>query len=414
MALFSMTSVARCLSVLAALGSSACVFGATRSAVPSPSAVEQGGTAAAPTAGASPASAPQTPSAATSPTTLAPLASGEIPELEQSRPETVRALLAVLAADSMEGRATGARGSARAARFIAERMAAVGLLAAGDSGYFQRVPLWLRPPSQPGRPARPSGVRTWAQYNALPANQRTIGVNVVGILPGTDSALRSEAILVDAHYDHVGIGPAVNGDSIYNGADDDGSGTVAVIEIARIIARQGGNRRTIVFAATTGEEVGLLGTNWYIAYPPFPLGQTVANFEIEMIGRPDSLSGGRGKGWLTGYDLSTMGPMLAAAGVPVVADPRPSQNFFQRSDNIAFARLGMVAHTWSSYNLHTDYHTPSDEVSAIDFDHMAMLIDGAARAVWVLANGPTPMWNPGGRPAGRPASPVLPPSRPPR
>jgi Zn-dependent M28 family amino/carboxypeptidase len=238
-------------------------------------------------------------------------------------------------------------------------------------------------------------------------------VNVVGILPGTDSVLRSEAILVDAHYDHVGIGRAVNGDSIYNGADDDGSGTVTVMEVARIIAAHGGNRRTIIFAATTGEEVGLVGTNWYIAHPPFPLAQTVANFEIEMIGRPDSLSGGAGKGWLTGYDLSTMGPMLAAAGIPVVADPRPDQNFFQRSDNIAFARLGIVAHTWSSFNLHTDYHQPSDEVDKVDFDHMAKLIDGAARGVWVLANGPVPMWNAGSQPAARPARPVSPPARPP-
>jgi hypothetical protein len=312
----------------------------------------------------------------------------------------------------MEGRATGARGSARAARFIAERMAAAGLIPAGDSGYFQRVPMRFAVPASGGRP-RASALRTWAHYNALPPTERTIGVNVVGILPGTDSVLRAEAVLVDAHYDHVGIGRAVNGDSIYNGADDDGSGTVTVIEVARIIAAHGGNGRTIIFAATTGEEVGLIGTNWYIAHPPFPLAQTVANFEIEMIGRPDSLSGGSGKGWLTGYNLSTMGPMLAAAGIPVVADPRPDQNFFQRSDNIAFARLGIVAHTWSSFNLHTDYHQPSDDVDKVDFDHMAKLIDGAARGVWVLANGPVPTWNPGAQPAARPARPVLPPARPP-
>lgn len=342
--------------------------------------------------------------------TLGPL---EVPALEEARPDALRALLAILAADSMEGRATGARGSARAARFLADRMAAAGLIPAGDSAYFQRVPMRLVTPRPDARP-RAAAVRTWAHYNALPAAERVIGVNVIGILPGTDSVLRSEAILVDAHYDHVGIGAAVNGDSIYNGADDDGSGTVTVIEVARIIAAQGGNRRTIIFAAMTGEEVGLIGTNWYIAHPPFPLAQTVANFEIEMIGRPDSLSGGTGKGWLTGYDRSTMGPMLAAAGIPIVADPRPSQNFFERSDNIAFARLGMVAHTLSSFNLHGDYHQPSDDVTKVDFEHMARLVDGAARAVWVLANGPVPVWNAGGQPAGRPARPVAPPARPPR
>ena len=352
--------------------------------------------------------AQQTPAGAGGPS--APVA---MPAFETSRPESVRALLSALAADSMEGRATGAPGSARAARLIAERMAAAGLVPAGDSGYFQRVPLRYAAPQAGGR-RRASAVRTWGEFNVLPAGDRTVGVNVVGILPGTDSALRSEAILVDAHYDHVGLGRPVNGDSIYNGADDDGSGTVAVMEIARIIAAQGGNRRTIIFAAMTGEEVGLVGTNWYIAYPPFPLAQTVANFEIEMIGRPDSLSGGAGKGWLTGFERSTMGPALAAAGIPVVADPRPAQNFFERSDNIAFARLGMVAHTWSSFGLHEDYHRPSDDVDVVDFPHMAKLIDGAVRAVWVLANGPAPAWKPGGQPAARPARAVQPPVSPPR
>jgi hypothetical protein len=109
-----------------------------------------------------------------------------------------------------------------------------------------------------------------------------------------------------------------------------------------------------------------------------------------------------------------MGPTLAAAGIPVVADPRPDQQFFQRSDNIAFARLGIVAHTWSSFNLHGDYHQPSDDISRVDFDHMAALIDAGARAVWVLANGEVPRWNPGGQPAARPARAVQPPVRPPR
>jgi uncharacterized protein YecE (DUF72 family) len=109
-----------------------------------------------------------------------------------------------------------------------------------------------------------------------------------------------------------------------------------------------------------------------------------------MIGRPDSLAGGAGKAWLTGYERSTMGDSLRANGVPIVADPRPAQDFFQRSDNIAFARLGIVAHTWSTFNLHTDYHEVTDDVSKVDFDHMARVIDAGARAVWVLANGDTP------------------------
>jgi Zn-dependent M28 family amino/carboxypeptidase len=116
---------------------------------------------------------------------------------------------------------------------------------------------------------------------------------------------------------------------------------VAVLEIARALSRGERPRRTVLFVATTGEEVGLLGTRWYIAHPARPIDRTVANIEIEMIGRPDSLAGGAGRAWLTGFERSTMGERLARAGVPLVADPRPDQNFFERSDNIAFARLGI-------------------------------------------------------------------------
>jgi hypothetical protein len=129
-----------------------------------------------------------------------------------------------------------------------------------------------------------------------------------------------------------------------------------------------------------------------------PLDRTVADLGIEMIGRPDSLAGGPGKGWLTGFERSTMGPRLAAAGIPVVADPRPDQEFFLRSDNIAFARHGIPAHTLSSYGMHSDYHTPADEAGRIDAAHLAQMVDATARAARLLADGDPPVWNPGGRP----------------
>jgi Zn-dependent M28 family amino/carboxypeptidase len=244
---------------------------------------------------------------------------------------------------------------------------------------------------------------SFAARDTFPAARRLTGVNVVGIRRGADPALAGEAVLVDAHYDHLGLTTAVDGDSIFNGADDDASGTIAVLEIARLLATGPEPKRTLIFLATTGEEVGLLGTRWYIQHPVHPLAQTVANLEIEMIGRPDSLSGGRGKGWLTGYERSTMGEALAAAGIPIVADARLDQNFFMRSDNIAFARLGIPAHTLSSYNMHTDYHRRTDDVSRVDAGHMAALIDAAARAVRLLADGPRPEWKPGGMPG--PATP---------
>jgi hypothetical protein len=123
-----------------------------------------------------------------------------------------------------------------------------------------------------------------------------------------------------------------------------------------------------------------------------------ANLEIEMIGRPDSLAGGAGRAWLTGFERSTMGSMFAAAGLPIGPDRRPDEQFFMRSDNIAFAQAGIPAHTLSTFNLHSDYHRPSDEVSRIDFAHMTAVIRAAAAATRMLADGPAPRWNPGGQP----------------
>jgi Zn-dependent M28 family amino/carboxypeptidase len=172
---------------------------------------------------------------------------------------------------------------------------------------------------------------------------------------------------------------------------------VAVMEIARVLGAGPRPKRTVMFAAMTGEEEGLLGTRWFIAHPAVPFERIVANLEIEMIGRPDSLAGGAGKGWLTGYDRSTMGAMLAAAGIPLVADPHPEMHFFERSDNIAFAMKGIPAHTLSSYNLHGDYHTPRDDLFRVDVDHMAKVIEAGARAVRMLADGEKPAWVPEGR-----------------
>ncbi len=310
-------------------------------------------------------------------------------------------LLSALADDSMEGRGTGTRGSMRAARFIAARMQESGLQPAGDSGYFQRIPLAQAASGYTGR-ARLMRLPSFDALDTIPAERRLTGGNVLGILPGNDPQLANEIVLVDAHYDHLGIDPSVrDGDAIYNGADDDASGTVAVLEIARLIAQGPRPKRTLVFLATTGEEVGLVGTNWFIAHPFRSLDQYVANLEIEMIGRPDSLAGGPGRAWLTGYERSTMGESFARAGLPIGPDKRPEQSFFTRSDNIGFARRGIVAHTLSSFNMHTDYHKVTDEVRFVDFDHMAALINVAARAARILADGPRPEWKPGGKPAPR-------------
>jgi hypothetical protein len=338
-------------------------------------------------------------------------------------PDDARRLLSALADDSMQGRATGTPGAQRAARMIAAEMRRIGLEPLGDSGYFQRVPVSVdstrfRPNRRVRDPrdstktvvVRDSGApmqvrvglrlrESFADLDTVPAQRLRPAVNVVGVIRGADPLLKNEHVLVDAHYDHLGMrSPGVNGDSIYNGADDDASGVTAVLEIARQLAQGPKPKRTVVFAATIGEEVGLLGTNWYIAHPALPLERMVANLEIEMIARPDSLAGGAGRAWLTGYERSTMGDILAANGIPIVPDKRPDQHFFERSDNIAFARKGIVAHTLSTYNLHGDYHRPSDDVSRVDFEHMAGVINAAARAARLLVDGVKPEWKEGGRP----------------
>lgn len=251
---------------------------------------------------------------------------------------------------------------------------------------------------------RPVRLPSLADLDTVPLERRRHPVNVIGMLPGSDPVLKNEVVVVLSHYDHLAIRtPATPGaDSIFNGADDDAAGTVAVLEIARLLKKAGQPRRTILFANMSGEEAGMVGTSYWIAHPTFPLSQIVAGFEIEMIGRPDSLAGGPGKAWLTGYERSTMGDMLKQYGIDIVPDRRPEQSFFSRSDNIALARRGIVAHTLSTFNLHTDYHRATDDVDKIDFDHMTAVIHSAAEAVRHLADGPKPMWHPGCDPSQPP------------
>lgn len=335
------------------------------------------------------------------PTVLA----AQAPRFEPSRPARVAELLGALAHDSLEGRDTGTRGGMAAARLIAAALREAGVQPAGDTGsYFQLVPLvWSTVRGRDGGVRyRPMLVPDSATRANVADHARVDAYNVVGMIRGSDARLRDTAIVLTAHYDHVGIGTPVNGDSIFNGADDDASGVVAVIEVARILAAQRpAPRRTVIFLLVTGEERGLLGTRWYIDRPVVPLERTAANLNLEMIARPDSLAGGAGRAWLTGFERSTMGRMLREAGIQLVPDPRPAENFFMRSDNIAFALRGIPAHTVSSYDLHSDYHTPRDEARYADAAHMAAVIDATARAARLLADGPAVAWEPGGRPEAR-------------
>jgi aminopeptidase YwaD len=222
--------------------------------------------------------------------------------------------------------------------------------------------------------------------------------NAVGILRGSDPLLRQAAILFSAHLDHLGIGRPVNGDNIYNGADDDASGTTAVLEIARVLGQGRRPRRTVIFALFGSEEMGGLGSTYFRQHPPLPLKQIAANLEFEMIGRPDPAVK-RDTLWLTGWERSNLGPALAAHGARLVRDPHPAEDFFARSDNYVLAKKGVVAQTISSYGLHHDYHQPSDDLAHLDFKHMDAAIGSLLAPVeWLVNSSFRPKWNAGGQP----------------
>ncbi len=298
----------------------------------------------------------------------------------------IRGDMTFLASDELQGRGSGTRDEHLAALYAASLFAGFGLEPGGDhGGFLQKAPL---PSVLP-----PPIARRMAGFARVP---RTETWNVVGILRGSDSG--KGAILLTAHLDHLGIGPAKNGDRIYNGADDDASGTTAVIELARVFAGAPRPVRTVLFVLFGSEEIGGYGNRYFLDHPPVPLNQIVANLEFEMIGRRDPALPRDGL-WLTGFERSDLGPELARHGANLVADPHPAQMFFKRSDNYSLARRGIVAQTVSSFGLHPDYHQPSDELSRIDFLHLSRAIGSMVDPIeWLAQTSWKPSWLPNGRP----------------
>jgi len=295
--------------------------------------------------------------------------------------------MAFLASDEMRGRGSATRDEHLAALFAASQFQALGLTPGGDGGSFiQKITL----------PAQLSS-RVAHRIAAFENVPRTETWNAVAILAGSDPG--AGAVLLTAHLDHLGVGPPDQaGDHIYNGADDDASGSSAVLALAHALAQGPRPRRSIVFALFGSEEIGGFGNAGFLARPPVPLQSIVANLEFEMIGRPDSAVG-EYRLWLTGYDRSNLGPELAAHGAPLARDPHPAEHFFERSDNIALARTGIVAQTVSSFGLHSDYHRPSDDLSTIDFPHLIRAVQSMIEPTRWLANTDwRPAWNSGGKP----------------
>ncbi|HKD83206.1 MAG TPA: M20/M25/M40 family metallo-hydrolase [Terriglobales bacterium] len=281
---------------------------------------------------------------------------------------------------------------------------------AGGEGLFHQVSSRLpRPERKLGNePPRPDGVilkpeeaqQLWAMPEGTVITVRASVTpwrvshtwNVLAKIEGKDQP--DQIVLLSAHLDHLGM---KNG-KVYPGADDDASGTVAVMELARALAKQPQPERTIVFALWGSEEAGLVGARYFLQNPTFDLKNIIANLEFEMIARadpkvkPDQL-------WLTGWERTNLGPELATHGAALVGDPHPDQGFFTRSDNFALAKDGIVAQTVSSYGLHKDYHQPTDSLDKVDWQHLYRAIGSMIAPINWLANSSfTPQWNEGQRP----------------
>ncbi len=215
--------------------------------------------------------------------------------------------------------------------------------------------------------------------------------NVVGLLPGSDPLLRDQYVLLTAHYDHLGKGPK----GIFNGANDNGSGTVSVIEIANALAALSPHpKRSILFMTFFGEEEGLLGSYYYAHTPLFPLANTVADINLEQMGRTDDTGGKRVLSFtITGTSYSNLSAVMTAAAKAEGVDTwalKDSDDYFDRSDNYAFALHGVVAHTIVVASEYPDYHAVGDTVDKIDFANMAKVDRGVAAGLLRIADDPAP------------------------
>jgi Peptidase family M28 len=212
--------------------------------------------------------------------------------------------------------------------------------------------------------------------------------NLVGIIPGKSKP--NEYVIFSAHYDHLGIGkPDIKGDSIYNGANDDASGTTAVITLAKYFSKLRNNERTLVFVTFTAEEIGEFGSAYFSKN--MDAEKVVAMFNIEMIGTESKW--GKNSAYITGYDKTNMGSILqnnlVNSQFKFYPDPYPEQGLFLRSDNATLARKGVPAHTISTSKMDSEkyYHTQGDGVETLDLNNMTEIIQAISISAGSIISG---------------------------
>ena len=260
------------------------------------------------------------------------------------------------------------------------------------------------------RPTATPDSRTVSFDIPAPQDHKVTLKNVIGILRGSDPKLKDTCVLLTAHYDHIGTSetgkemspqsPQNTNDHIYNGANDDGSGTVSVIEIARALSRLNPHpKRSIVFMTFFGEERGDIGSGYYGKHPVFPVAKTVADINLEQVGRTDSTDGKQlNNASLTGFDYSDVTTFLQNAGrqlgITVYLNKEASDAYFTRSDNAALAEQGVPAHSLCVAFDYPDYHGLGDEWQKIDYENMAKVDRAVALATLNIANSlKAPQWN---------------------
>jgi Zn-dependent M28 family amino/carboxypeptidase len=261
----------------------------------------------------------------------------------------------ILADDDMQGRKIFTTGIKKAAGFIAKEFAEAGLKPLpGCTDYYQSFSM--------------TGT----------GSAKTLD-NIVGMIPGKIKP--DQCVIFSAHYDHLGTGkPDAHGDSIYNGANDDASGTTAVITLAKYFGRLNNNQRTVIFVAFTAEESGHWGSS-YLSERINP-DEIMAMFNIEMIGTESKW--GKNSAYVTGYDKSDIGSILQKniknSLFIFYPDPYPGEELFLRSDNTPFAQKGVPAHTISTAKMGSDpyYHKPGDEIETLDLNNMTGIIRAIA------------------------------------
>ncbi|HEX4739540.1 MAG TPA: M28 family peptidase [Allosphingosinicella sp.] len=223
--------------------------------------------------------------------------------------------------------------------------------------------------------------------------ERRTTTNAVGFLPGTDPD--AGVLLLSAHLDHLGRRPD---GVIMHGADDDASGTTAVVEMARALSHGLRSRRGILFVCYGSEEIGEFGSHYFGEHLPVPLAKIAANIEFEMIGAQDPKLP-KGSLMMTGFDRSNLGETLAAHGARVAGDPYPDEHFFERSDNYQLALKGVVAHTLSGWAVTPVYHQPTDTIANLNIPFMTRAIQSLIEPVrWLAASDFQPQWKQGGQP----------------